>query len=169
MLCENYEIEISRNNLAKVFSQVSKPPCLLGGWAVYLTVNEKYKQAKGKDYSGSKDIDLGFHFLENETNESITNSAFNQSIKALERIGFYSIGFRMLQQYHRETKQPLTPDEARKIPIHNIFGLYVDPVVDNIPKNIHDVLGLTSAEPPVEDDVIPPRLATGVGDTVPLV
>jgi len=57
---------------------------LLGGWAVYLTVNKNYQNDKGRDYHGSKEIDLGFHFSSNETKESIERSAFNQSIKALE-------------------------------------------------------------------------------------
>lgn len=146
MLYENYETDISKDNLVTVFSKVTAPLCLLGGWAVYLTVNVNYKNDKGRDYHGSKDIDLGFHFSNNETEESLKKSAFNQSIIALEGIGFYSIGFRMVQQYHRETRKTLTPEEAKKIPLHDIFSLYVDPMVDNIPKNIRDVLGITPAD-----------------------
>lgn len=146
MLYENYETDISKDNLVTVFSKVTSPLCLLGGWAVYLTVNVNYKTDKGRDYHGSKDIDLGFHFSNNETEESLKKSAFNQSIIALEGIGFYSIGFRMIQQYHRETKIALTPEEAKKVRLHDIFSLYVDPMVDNIPKNIHDVLGIIPAD-----------------------
>ncbi len=146
MLYEEYETEISRDNLVRVFSKVTKPPCLLGGWAVYLTINKNYKKDKGRDYHGSKDIDLGFHFSKNETRESMENSAFSQSIRALEGIGFYSIGFRLVQHYHRETKRVLTEQEARKIPQYDLFDLYVDPLVDNIPNNIHDVLGITPAD-----------------------
>ncbi len=47
MLYENYEAEISKDNLSTVLSQVAKPVCLLGGWAVYLTVNENYKRVMG--------------------------------------------------------------------------------------------------------------------------
>ncbi|MCY4490938.1 MAG: hypothetical protein OXC46_05665 [Thaumarchaeota archaeon] len=125
MLYENYETDIPKNNLVKVFSKVTKPLCLLGGWAVYLTVNEAFKKDKGRSYHGSKDIDLGFHFSKNESQESLINSAFNQSIKALEKIGFYSIDFRLVQQYHRETQCVLTEKQARKFPstIYLIFML----------------------------------------------
>jgi len=146
MLYENYETEISKNNLVTVFSKITKPLCLLGGWAVYLTVNENYKKEKGRDYHGSKDIDLGFHFSKNESKESLINSAFNQSIKALEGIGFYSVSFRLVQHYHRETQKALTPEEAKKIPLYDIFDLYVDLMVDNIPDKIHDILGVTPAD-----------------------
>jgi len=144
MLYENYETDISKNNLVTVFSKVTAPLCLLGGWAVYLTVNVNYKNDKGRDYH--KDIDLGFHFSKNESKESLINSAFNQSIKALEDIGFYSVSFRLVQHYHRETQKVLTPEEAKKVPLYDLFDLYVDPMVDNIPDNIHDVLGVTPAD-----------------------
>lgn len=121
MLYEDYETDISKDNLVTVFSKVTKPLCLLGGWAVYLTVNENYKSDKGRNYHGSKDIDLGFHFDKNETRENLVNSAFIQSIKALEGIGFYNIGFRLVQQYHRETKKALTPEEAKKF----LFMIYL--------------------------------------------
>lgn len=146
MLYENYETDISKNNLVAVLSKATKPLCLLGGWAVYLTVNENYRKDKGRDYHGSKDIDLGFHFSKIESEESLKNSAFNQSIKALEEIGFYSVSFRLIQHYHRQTQRALTPDEARKIPYYDLFDLFVDPIVDNIPENIHDVLGVTPVD-----------------------
>jgi len=146
MLYEDYETDISKDNLVTVFSKVIKPLCLLGGWAVYLTVNKNYQNDKGRDYHGSKDIDLGFHFSSNETKESIESSAFNQSIKALEDIGFYSVTFRLVQHYHRETKRVLTEQEASKVPQHDLFNLYVDPIVDNIPDNMHKILGITPVD-----------------------
>ncbi len=146
MLYKNYETDISKDNLVTVFSKVTPPLCLLGGWAVYLTVNVNYKNDKGRNYHGSKDIDLGFHFEKNESKESLINSAFNQSIKALEEIGFYSVCFRLIQHYRRETKQVLTQEQARKVPQYDLFDLYVDPIVDNIPDKIHDVLGVTPVD-----------------------
>ena len=146
MLYENYETEISKNNLVTVLSKVTKPLCLLGGWAVYLTVNENYRKDKGRSYHGSKDIDLGFHFSKNESEESLINSAFNQSIKALEGIGFYTVGFRLVQHYHRDTQMALTEEQAKKIPLYDMFDLYVDPMVDNIPDKIQNVLGFRPAD-----------------------
>ena len=135
-----------KNNLVTVLSKVTKPLCLLGSWAVYLTVNENYRKDKGRSYQGSKDIDLGFHFSKNESEESLINSAFNQSIKALERIGFYPVGFRLVQHYHRDTQMALTEEQAKKTPLYDMFDLYVDPMVDNIPDKIQNVLGFTPAD-----------------------
>jgi len=86
MLYGDYEADISKDNPVTVFSKVTKPLCLLGGWAAHLTVSKNHQNDKGRDYHGSKDIDLGFHFSSNETKESIESSAFNQSIIALEDI-----------------------------------------------------------------------------------
>ncbi len=44
MLYQKYETDISQENLCKVFSKVPEPLCLLGGWAVYLTVNDSFKE-----------------------------------------------------------------------------------------------------------------------------
>ena len=55
MLYENYETDISKDNLVTVFSKVTAPLCLLGGWAVYLTVNVNYKNDKGRDSQSKKD------------------------------------------------------------------------------------------------------------------
>ncbi|MBS3802584.1 MAG: hypothetical protein KGY65_07535 [Candidatus Thermoplasmatota archaeon] len=33
---------------------------LLGGWAVYFTINEIFKQKKKRDYIGSQGINIGF-------------------------------------------------------------------------------------------------------------
>ncbi len=77
MLYKNYELGISKDNLVTVFSKVTAPLCLLGSRAVYFTVNVNYKNDKGINYHGSKDIDLGFHFEKNESKISMINSALN--------------------------------------------------------------------------------------------
>jgi hypothetical protein len=35
--------------------------CLIGGWAIYETVNKNFTADRGRPYIGSKDIDIGFH------------------------------------------------------------------------------------------------------------
>ena len=94
--------------MAAVLGVAGERVCLLGGWAVYLVVNPKYKRAHGKNYHGSKDIDLGFHFSRNESPESMRRSALARSIGELERIGFYETGSRMVMQYHRESRRRLS-------------------------------------------------------------
>ena len=55
------ETDISRKELAAIFKEsIGIPICLIGGWASYFYVNEKYKRAFGKEYMGSRDIDIFF-------------------------------------------------------------------------------------------------------------
>ncbi len=65
MFYQDYEIEISQSHLSKVFSKVRGSICLLGGWAVYITVNKNFSTSQGRNYVGSKDIDLAFHIDKN--------------------------------------------------------------------------------------------------------
>jgi hypothetical protein len=136
-----------------VANNVTKPLCILGGWAVYFTVNDRFKNATGRDYHGSKDIDLGFHMRENETDDSIQNSTLAQSVRALESVGFTQISFRLVQRYHRETRQLLSEEESKRIPIYNLFDLYVDPMVDRIPPNIEKIIGFTPPDEPLLKEV----------------
>lgn len=149
VLYEDYEIKTSKRNLAVVLLNVKEPVCLLGGWAVYLTVNARYKESTGMEYLGSKDIDLGFHFSKTQTPESIRQSSYAASIEALKQMGFYGRSFRMIQAYHRETGKRLSQDEAKKVPLYNIFDLYVDPLFDNIPDKFHETMGFQPLDEPL--------------------
>ena len=55
------EVEISRMHLEEVISSIDEPIVVLGGWAVYFLVNGAYRETTGREYIGSRDIDLGFH------------------------------------------------------------------------------------------------------------
>ena len=127
-----------------------EPLCLLGGWAAYLTVNGSYKRTHGRDYLGSKDIDVGFHIDENDASRgALQNSAFSRSIRILEDNGFYLIGSRLVQHYHRNTKQPLTEQESKRVPLYDMFDLYVDPIVDRVIPEISAVLGINPIDEPL--------------------
>ena len=128
---------------------MKEPVCLLGGWAVYLTVNARYKESNGTEYLGSKDIDLGFHFSKSQTPASILQSSYAASIKALRQMGFHGRSFRMIQAYHRETGRRLSQDEAKKVRMHNIFDLYVDPIFDHIPDKFHETMGFRPLDEPL--------------------
>ena len=157
MLYENYETEISQNNLSKVFSEVPEPLCLLGGWAVYLTVNNDFEKVNNRKYHGSKDIDLGFHIDEKSTDNVLIESAFNKSITVLEKNGFYLIGSRLVQHYHIDTKKSLTPEESKKIPTYEMFDLYVDPIVDRVIPNIKSTLSINPVDEPLLREVFENR------------
>lgn len=118
--------------LQKVVGFLDEPICILGGWAVYLTVNEKYKQALGKgDYLGSKDVDLGFHI--EETASNFKNTAFVKAIEKLESEGFKEKGGRLYKQLDFDTGKELTPQEAQSKPYSEINDIFVDLLTDCIP------------------------------------
>ncbi len=143
MLCEEHEAEISRNNLAAVLARADGPVCLLGGWAVHLAVNSRYGLARGRDYLGSKDVDLGFHLPRDGDPESVRRSPLARSIGVLEGIGFRMVGSRLVKHYHRESRRALSDEEARKVPMHDMFSMYVDPMVDNVPDGARAALGFS--------------------------
>ena len=149
MLHENYETEISKNVLGAVLTNVAEPVCLLGGWAVYLSVNQRYSRTHGVEYYGSKDIDLGFHFSDMASAKSVQQSTFAKSIKNLEQMGFTSVSYRMAQAYSKETRRSLSEREAKNVPPHNLFYLYVDPIVDTIPRDFKDAMGFQPIDEPL--------------------
>ena len=41
-LYQDYEIQVSQSQLSNMLSRLGDDVCLLGGWAVYLTVNRNF-------------------------------------------------------------------------------------------------------------------------------
>ena len=149
MLYQPYEIEISQRYLKSVLSAAKEPICILGAWAVYMTVNESFSRDQGRNYLGSRDIDLGFHLNENATEKELRNSDFNSVIQVLERSGFEFVGFRLVKHFHTETRRELKGAEARKTPSYETFELYVDPIVDAVPKLSKKVFGFVPIDEPM--------------------
>jgi len=131
-LYDVFETETSYDYLKKVAKVLEEPICLLGGWAVYLTVNNNFKREQGRSYLGSKDIDIGFHIEKNFSETDLKKTAFGISIKALEKEGFQAQGFRYYKNIHRETGEELTPDKSKSENQFDIFQIYVDLIVDYI-------------------------------------
>ena len=51
--------ELSEQELQAVFEAAQPPVCLLGGWAVHLHVTPGFRAEHGREYIGSRDIDIG--------------------------------------------------------------------------------------------------------------
>lgn len=158
MLYEEYEAKTSYEILPKVLSIVPEPACLIGGWAVYHTVNADYKAKTGASYQGSKDIDLGFHMEENATAESLRETPFAKTSRALEEMGFRGMGGRLFKEYHRETCLPLSEAKAKRTPSYNLFQLYVDLLVDSAPEAIKSVVGFTPFDEKILSHVFKGRM-----------
>lgn len=141
MLYEECETKIPGDSLSKVLSTVPGPACLIGGWAVYYTVNADYRASAGTSYQGSKDIDLGFHMEADATAEAMRESPLARACRSLEGMGFRGMGGRLFKEYHRETCLPLSEAKAKRTPSHNLFHLYVDLLVDHAPRGIKRAVG----------------------------
>ena len=91
---ESSETDISRRHLEEVISSIEEPIVVLGGWAVYFLVSNGYRETTGREYIGSRDIDLGFHMDEKD----MDNTAFAKAFRKLtEDLGFKLLSFRLLQ------------------------------------------------------------------------
>ena len=145
-LYSKFETETSYKYLQQILNILDEPICLLGGWAVYLTVNDNFQKDKGRNYLGSIDIDVGFHINKNLDKAQLKNTAIARSLLLFKKEGFKPIGFRYYKEIHYETGKELTPKEAKRTPTHNIFTMYVDPIVDEIHPSFHEVFGFTPAD-----------------------
>ena len=96
------EVDISKNlliDLTKQCKDKNIPIAIIGGWASFFYVNQTYRRAFGKDYMGSRDIDICFkHDKEKEF------------LELIKEMGFMKNGykFRWEKIYNRETKNFLT-------------------------------------------------------------
>ncbi|MDO8537260.1 MAG: hypothetical protein Q7S21_00080 [archaeon] len=127
------ETKRSFEYLQKVISVLEEPICLLGGWAVFMTVNKNYKANTSRNYLGSRDIDLGFHL---EDKNDFSKSSFIRAMKKLEEEGFKEIGGRMVKELDFDTGKELSKEEALAKSAFDIHKMFVDLMVDCIPKSL---------------------------------
>jgi len=146
---QEYETEISREHLNAIFSQMQEPVCLLGGWAVYITVNTEFSNRNGRNYLGSKDIDLGFHIDPKWSLEELKNSALAQSVKILDDRKFIGIGSRFVKNYDIVTREEITEEESKKRNMYDMFQLFVDPMADNQHAETQKIVGFALLDEPL--------------------
>ena len=144
---EKYQTEISWKYIQEIASNLSKPVTIIGGWAIYFLVKDKFREIYARDYLGSKDIDLGY----NLNNGNLLNSNLYKDIFYLKKIGFRILGFRLMQEFHTETKKKLDLEEAKKTPSHFIYHIYIDLIVNHIPRDFKNVFGFNPIDEPLLD------------------
>lgn len=112
------ETDLSRKELTAIFKEATGIPiCLIGGWASYFYVNETYKRAFGKDYMGSRDIDIFFDpKQEKEFFKVVTKRGFTKN----------GLRFRYEKIYDRENKTFVTPEEAKRKPLYDLIYIFLD-------------------------------------------
>jgi len=131
-LYQKYETDNSYKYLQQIIDLLEEPICILGGWAVFFTVNEIYKKEIGSDYLGSKDIDLGFHIDMNFKEQQLKNTTIGKTISLLGKNGFQPQGSRYYKDISIESGKELTSEESKNEPSHNVFKMYIDLMVDNV-------------------------------------
>lgn len=124
------EIDISTRYLKEILKAIPLPFCLMGGWSVFFTVNESFKQATGRDYLGSKDIDLGFHFDPSWNRIEFEKSPFSNALTIIKAMGFEEESFRFYKSFNQDGRE-LTSEESHRLPQYDIFNLYIDVLVDS--------------------------------------
>lgn len=148
-LYSNRETSTSHTYLQEVVTILKEPVCILGGWAVYFTVNEHFSEAQGRNYLGSKDIDIGFHLHEDLGPNALKQSTIGASIALLEDRGFRGQGSRFYLDIDRETGEELDPASAKDVATHNIVKLYVDLIVDHIHPDFREIFGFQPIDEPL--------------------
>ncbi len=117
---DSTEVDISSKLLRELFDKCRKRDiriALIGGWAAHFYVNKIYRNAFGKEYMGSRDIDIYFD-----------PSKEKEMKELIEEMGFIKDGypFRWEKIYNRETKRFLTIEETKKEAIYNMIYIFLD-------------------------------------------
>lgn len=140
---KEFETRTSYNYLKKVIKNLNEPICILGGWAVFFHVNEKFEKAQGRPYLGSRDIDLGFNI-----SGDLRKSALARTINTLtKKLNFKPLSFRLVKEIHTETEEEIKDGEI--VPAHFVFPMYVDLIVDSIPKDFRKIFGFNPIDEPL--------------------
>lgn len=146
---EKYQTELSWKYVNEITKELSKPVIVIGGWAIYFLVKDKFKELYGRGYLGSKDLDLGY-----ELKDDLKKSNLYKDIEYLKKHGFRILGFRLMQEFHTETKEKLSLEKAKKTPSSFIHHIYIDLIVNKIPKDFKKVFGFTPIDEPLIDLVL---------------
>ncbi|MFA7304010.1 MAG: hypothetical protein WC015_05845 [Methanoregula sp.] len=149
-LYDRVEYESALTALKEIVARLPEPFVLIGGWAVYVTVNESFADEHGASYLGSRDIDVCFQ-VDPECSESdLRTCTFSKAIAVIQNIGYSPDGsFRYCKIIKRDTGEAVTKEVAQKIGMYDLFYLYIDVMVDNIHPKQKDVFGFNVLEEPV--------------------
>ena len=149
-LYDPIETDSALEALKEVALIVGDHMVLLGGWAVFLTVNESYRAAIGRDYLGSKDVDLGFQIDPTWTIDELKASSFSLALKVIEECGYYPSGTsRYCKIIDKNTNEVLDERAASKVPLHDLFYLYLDPIVDIVHPQHEQVFTIKPIDEPL--------------------
>jgi len=109
--------------------------CLLGGWAVYYTVNDYFSNKKKRPYLGSRDIDFGIYLKPMMGKSELISTTLFKVLTILESEGFQAEGIRYRKDITYKSKD--LNDEKIK---EESFPLYIDIIVNSYPLSYSDII-----------------------------
>lgn len=142
-LYDQIETDSSYQALKILSDRLPEPLILLGGWAVYLTVNSSFKDEFGSNYLGSRDVDIGFHLDPSWEIDILETSNLKQAVDILIGIGYKRHGsFRFCKIINNKSGKTLSEESAKHFQMYELFYLYVDLVVDYIHPDMRKICNI---------------------------
>ena len=134
------ETELSHRYLLTILDTLRDDYCLVGGWAVYYLVNERYREANGREYLGSRDIDIGAADLD---------AVRRLDTVLINEMRFEPLSFRYVKYFSYETGKELSSEIAKTVPIHELIELYIDVLVPSNADRAKERAGFVPLDEPV--------------------
>lgn len=118
---------LSEKELQRLLEVASPPVCLLGGWAVHVHVTGAFRAEHGREYVGSRDVDLGVHVDPALGPETLREKPVAATLGDVESELAYERGrFGFYRYFHRRSGEGLDDEEAAGLPQHEVFRVDVD-------------------------------------------
>jgi len=140
--------KFSLDTLKTIVKLINFPICVCGGWAVYYTINDIFKQKKNREYIGSQDIDIGFSLRPMMTKSELESTNLFKILKILESNGYRPEGFRYRKDF--TYSEIGIEDDKEK---NETFTLYVDILVNSYPPSLNDIYPNCFFEVPLIEQV----------------
>lgn len=122
--------ELSERELRAVFEAAEPPVCLLGGWAVHHHANPGFQDQHGRQYIGSRDIDIGVHVDSDWTPDELPETEVGETIAEIQGLGYTRSRFGFVQHFLRDSQERISENEAGEYRMHEVFRVYVDVIPD---------------------------------------
>lgn len=133
LLCKNSNIKIN----------------LMGGWAVHFHVNEIFYKREGREYVGSRDIDLAFPMELDWDLEKLQSCELKLALESIKNLGFVGQGFRMYKNFHYDSGKEISHIQSKDYSTHELFKMCIDPMVPCIPVSFRSVFGFDPIDEPL--------------------
>ena len=136
--------------LSEIVARLPEPFLLLGGWAVYVTVNPSFSDEHGANYLGSKDIDVCFRIDPLCSEDELRTCTLFRALNVIQEVGYTRSGaYRYSKIIRKDTGEVISEDVARQFDIHELFYLYIDVMVDRIHPRHRAIFGGLALDEPL--------------------